>query len=206
MVVIGICGLNGSGKGMTAQLLKNKGFISYSTSDILREECFKKGIAEITRDHLFAEGVRMRKLYGTDVLVQRVLERIYAEEGAALKRREPLRGKYVIESIRNPGEVQFLRTIPSFSLWSIDADAQTRFFRLKARRREEDSQTFEDFLRVEQLENKRDPAGQQGLVTSGLADVHIVNDGTIEELDKAVKEKLDLLMGSSSSPQATGKK
>lgn len=190
MVVIGICGLNGSGKGVVSQLLKNKGFIAYSTSDILREECFKKGISEITRDHLFEEGVRLRKLYGTDVLVQRVMERIYAEEGASLKRREPLRGKYVIESIRNPGEAQFLRTIPTFSLWSIDADAQTRFLRLKARHREADSETFEDFLRVEQLENKRDPAGQQGLATSALADIHIINDGTPEDLDKAVAEKL----------------
>jgi dephospho-CoA kinase len=200
MVVIGLCGLNGGGKGVVAAMLKNRGFIAYSTSDILREECFKKGLDAITRDKLAEEGTRMRKLFGPDVLAHKVVERIYTEEGASLPKRDVLRGNYVLESIRNTGEVKFLRTIPGFVLWSIDADTMTRFERLKARKREADSQTFEDFLRVETGENSKEESGQQLVTTSALADDHIVNQGTQDDLQVALDAKLRTTLARAAAP------
>ena len=190
MVVIGLCGLNGGGKGVAATILKNKGFIAYSTSDILREECFKQGIDNITRDHLIIQGTKMRALYGTDVLTRRVMEKIYAEEGASLAKRDVLRGNYVVESIRNPGEVNSLRTVPGFVLWSIEADVRMRFERNKARKREADSQTLQDFERIEAIENAKEDAGQQLIKTSELADDHLRNEGSLDEFSLMIDAHL----------------
>jgi dephospho-CoA kinase len=193
MAVIGLCGLNGGGKGVVASLLKNRGYISYSTSDILREELFKSGVESITRYDLIAHGKKMRLMYGSDVFARKVIERIYVEEGASFAKRDHLRGNYVIESIRTPGEVNFLRTIPNFVLWSVDADARLRFERLKARRRESDSQTFEDFMRIEQLHNVQEEMGLQDMKTVALADQHLVNQGSVDDLSKEIDLKLAFL-------------
>ena len=66
-MIIGVTGFLASGKGVFSNILKQKGFIVYSCSDEIREECKKRNI-ELTRDNLQKIGNDLRVKYGSNIL------------------------------------------------------------------------------------------------------------------------------------------
>ena len=69
MVVIGITGTAGSGKGTVAQYLVDKyGFKHFSVRDFLIEEIKKRGM-EINRDSMIIVADDFRKNYGSGYLL-----------------------------------------------------------------------------------------------------------------------------------------
>ncbi len=71
----------------------------------------------------------------------------------------------------------------------VTAVPQIRFERIKARGRENDPNTFEDFLKLEERENNSADANAQQLDATGrLADVEVENNATLEGLRDRVKE------------------
>ena len=150
-----------------AKFLAARGFAVHSLSDVVREEAARRGL-DHSRDSLIRVGVELRTEGGPGALARRVLPR--------------LRGRAVVDSIRNPGEVEVLRTLPRFVLLGIDAPQPLRFQRSLRRGRLGDGATFEEFARKEARENSKTEAGQQLLATLALADPVVDNDGTIEDL------------------------
>src|SRR5262245_49642092 len=124
-MIIGLTGKNAAGKGEVAAFLKDKSFYYYSLSDAIRDELDQRKIP-ITRDSLIATGNELREKHGADVLARRTLEKI-----------DPNRN-YIVDSIRNPAEVETLRKSGRFVLLNVDAPADVRFDRIKARKREND--------------------------------------------------------------------
>ena len=96
----------------------------------------------------------------------------------------------VVDSIRNPGEVAVLRGLRDFILLGVDAPQPLRFERSLRRGRLGDGATIEEFAEKERRENSSTEAGQQLKATFGLADLEILNDGTIEILRARVREAL----------------
>ena len=96
----------------------------------------------------------------------------------------------MVDSIRNPGEVDVLRTLPRFALLGVDAPQPLRFERSARRGRLGDGATLEEFARKEALENSETEAGQQLVRTLALADAVVINDGTIETLHVKVRDAL----------------
>lgn len=90
----------------------------------------------------------------------------------------------MVDSIRNPAEVEVLRQQPRFVLLGIDAPIALRFRRAMARARPGDSQTLEAFEAREAQENTHDPAAQQLTATFALADLRIDNGGDLEALHR----------------------
>ncbi len=127
-MIIGLTGKNGSGKGEAARFLTESGYEYYSLSDILRDELKARG-KEVTRENLIAIGNEVRENHGAGALAERTLQKLGAEAHA------------VVDSVRNPFEVEALRRRSDFHLLSIEADPQTRFERTKARGRENDPKT-----------------------------------------------------------------
>lgn len=173
-MIIGLTGENCAGKSTVADYLKKKGFYYYSLSDIIREEVKAEGKA-VTRENLIMKGNDLRAQFGPGILAQKVAQRVQADRN------------YVIDSIRNPAEVDVLRKLGRFFMFYITAPPEVRFERVRARDREEDPRTFEAFLDIEKLEMENAEKTKQNLKqTFALADKTIINDAGFSELYDAV--------------------
>jgi dCMP deaminase len=171
-MIIGLTGKNASGKGEIARFLQDRGFYYTSLSDMLRAE-LKKRRMSVTRDHLTRVGNELRERHGPSVLAERMLRAL--SDGR----------NYIVDSFRNPGEVDAFRRRPDFVLWAVIATPKVRFTRLKARARESDPETLEHFLAVEQREaHNTDPTKQSIESCIKLADTRILNNATLEALHK----------------------
>jgi dCMP deaminase len=169
-MIIGLTGENCAGKSTVADYLKRKGFYYYSLSDIIREEVRAEGKA-VSRENLIKKGNELRERFGPGILAKKLTQKIQGDKN------------YVIDSIRNPGEVEELRRLGRFFLFYITAPAEVRFGRIRARDREEDPRTFEAFLEIEKLEMENAEKTKQNLrQTFALADKTITNDGELSEL------------------------
>ena len=180
-MIIGLTGENCSGKGMVADYLQKKSFYFYSLSDVIREELTSKG-TEITRDALIKEGNNLRQKYGSSVLAVKTTAKLQTDKN------------YIIDSIRNPAEVNELKKLTRFILLKIFSDPESRFERMKERNREGDPKTLKEFLRVEELEaSNQNSAKQQLTACMKRADKTIVNDDQPENLYKKVDQLLQEL-------------
>ena len=103
---------------------------------------------------------------------------------------EKIRGRAVIDSIRNPSEIAFLRTQAGFFLVALDAPPALRFERAAKRGRNESAPDLDAFLRKEAEENGADPGAQQIGRCMALADATVINDGTLDDLSRKLEELL----------------
>src|SRR5215472_3909944 len=113
-MLIGLTGRNASGKGEVARYLQRKSFYYYSLSDAIRDEIRSRG-EEPTRERLIIVGNELRQRYGSSILAERVLAKIEDDK------------HYVIDSIRNPAEVETFPTATHFNLNRIEAPSEIRY-------------------------------------------------------------------------------
>ncbi|HYM13563.1 MAG TPA: deaminase [Bryobacterales bacterium] len=175
-MVIGLTGANGAGKTLVCDYLRSRGFTYHSLSDEIREELARRNDAA-TRENLIDTGNQLRRSFGPAVLAERV------------KAKLTLGRNYVIDSVRNPSEVEALRRLPEFHLLHIDAPLELRYRRARERRDARAPATFEEFAAQEQREmDSADPAAQQLRATFDLADERLLNDSTQEALYARIDE------------------
>lgn len=168
--LVGLTGTNGAGKSEVAKYFIKKGYKYFSLSDLLREELRKRG-QEITRDNLIRLGNELRLRSGADILARMVMERI-----------RKIDGPVVIDSIRNPAEISYLRQQGNFLLIAVDAPVEIRYARVKGRGRNESAQSLEEFIAKEREEMSEASEAQQLQKCLEMADINIWNDGPLEEL------------------------
>jgi dephospho-CoA kinase len=175
-MLIGLTGQNASGKGAIARYLGKKGFLYFSLSDILRNELKRRG-KRSDREALLALGNELREEEGAGILAELILKCL------------PGGRSCVIDSIRNPAEVEALRKRKDFMLVAVEAPIGARFERIKNRGREQDPKTFEAFVELEERESRGKEDNHQQLArTIALADFVISNDGTLEDLEDKVEK------------------
>ncbi len=188
-MIIGLTGRNGSGKTEVAQYLGSRGFEYHSLSDEIREEIRRRG-QEITREVLIEVGNELRCKFGAGVLAERILQRLEHDRN------------YVVDSIRNPSEVELLRRRPDFKLLAVEADPEVRFERSRLRGREGAAQTLDQFMAEEARElNSSDPTTQQLIATQNLADIVVKNEGSIADLHRELDEILPRFMSNFRRPE-----
>jgi len=173
--LLGLTGTNGAGKGAAADFFQNNGFSFFSLSDVIREELKGDGL-EPSRDNLIKKGNDLRQEFGPDILARRVLERVA--------------DKSVIDSIRNPEEIRFLRARENFVLLAIDAPAKLRFERVSKRGRMESASTLEEFIEKEAEEKTQNRKGQQLHICLEMADWTIINDSSLESFHAKLEKFL----------------
>lgn len=181
-MIVGLTGKNASGKGEAAQFLKMHGFTYYSLSDEIREEAKERGIKP-GRENLIRLGTELRQMNGPTFLAARVNEKILKYPGR----------NYIVDSIRNPAEVEELRKNADFVLIAVDAPMNVRFDRSARRGRPGDAKTLDEFDSLEEKENLKNPSGQQLDKCIEMADFYISNDGTIKEFHKCLLDLMEHL-------------
>jgi dephospho-CoA kinase len=185
MIIIGITGTLGAGKGTIVEYLTGKkNFRHYSVRAFLLEEIRRQGLPE-NRDSMFNVANSLRAEHGSSYVV----DQLYIRAGESGK-------NCVIESIRTPGEVESLRKTGRFYLLAIDADLKIRYDRIRLRQSETDHISFETFLENEAREmNTVDPNKQNIRKCIQAADYTIPNNGTKEDLIREVEKILRDISG-----------
>lgn len=173
--LIGLTGTNGAGKGEVAAYFVKKGYQYFSLSDLIREELMKRG-EKVSRNNLIKMGNQLREKYGPDILARMVIEKI--------------KGKSVIDSIRNPKEVGYLRKQKNFILIAIDAPVELRYKRTGKRGRDESSSSLNEFIQKEEEEMTNHEKRQQLRNCMNMADFTIINDGSLEDLHHKLEDLL----------------
>jgi len=178
MIIIGITGTLGAGKGTIVEYLINqKRLAHYSVRDYLIREIEKLGMPN-NRDSMTILANRLRAenspSFITDELYKEALENDHDA---------------IIESIRTPGEIDSLRRKGRFYLFAVDADSEIRYNRIVQRASETDQISYETFLEDEAREmSSTNPNNQNLKKCISLADYTFDNNGDLSLLHKQVEQ------------------
>lgn len=216
IVYIGVVGQIASGKGVLVDyLVKNLNFKSFSLSSIIHQELKKRRIENFTRKTLQDVGDKLRKQYGDDVLARKAIKllqkhtldagilRFDKESGrlklesqsSSVKLQNPTSSlnhqvSYVIEGIRNPAEVKYLKSLPNFILIGVKAYRKIRYQRLLKRRKPWDPDNWSDFIEVDRRDYGigQDKSGQQVGKCLAYCDYVLTNNKDIEDFQYKLKK------------------
>jgi dephospho-CoA kinase len=173
-MIIGVTGKMGAGKTTFVEYLAAKGFKKISLSDFIKEEAARRGV-EMLRKNLQDIGNEMRQAHGVGYWAKLALEKMAGKDD------------YVVDSIRNPGEVTVLAQAGNFKLVSIEAPLETRFLRLNQAKRLGKFKTVEDFKESEARELMSTAKYNQQLEKCArMADFRIDNDSDKELFFKKI--------------------
>lgn len=139
---------------------------------MLRDELKLRNLPE-TRQHLIDVGNDLRRVYGADILAERVVTKLLPNQNI------------VVDSIRHPFEVERLIKIPDrqFILIAIDTPDKLRFDCLMKRKRFDDLSIthMDQFLKIQEQERANPQAyGQQLNRVMNMATISLKNDSTLD--------------------------
>ncbi len=186
-IIICPVGLNGSGKGSFCKILAERhGFISLSTSDVIRDILFEKGLP-VTRENMgkTANGIRSEK--GKEYFTRYLSQTMNLESHS-----------YVVDGCRQVEEISFLQNRYPRQVFVVlvYCDAKIRFERMKARNRVGDPETFEDFLIADEIElgNVTAPNTMNYKECFDLVEYKVDNSSGIENFQQEVSELISKIM------------
>lgn len=183
MMIIGITGTIGAGKGSIVEYLKKeKGFRHFSVRGFISDEIRRRGMP-VNRDSMVVVANDLRRQNSPSYIADE-LYRQALESGS----------NAVIESLRTPGEVISLRKKGNFWLFAVDCDPKIRYQRIKSRGSETDQVDYETFLENERREMTTDDPNKQNLQKCiEMADFVFDNCGTLDELYAKVAKTLSVI-------------
>ncbi|MBR1627299.1 MAG: AAA family ATPase [Bacteroidales bacterium] len=177
MLVVGITGTLGAGKGTVVEMMKSKGFVHYSARDYLRLRVEQLGLTP-NRDTFTMVANQTREKEGGDFIAKGLLD-MAKKDGR----------NCIIESIRNIKEVEYLRKNCNFVLLCVDADIKIRYERIVLRGSETDKVDFDTFVANEQRETISDDPNKQNLaLVMKMADYTLDNGRDLEYLRNQVED------------------
>lgn len=175
--VVAISGMPGAGKGVASEAGKQLGFDVLVLGDVIREETQRRGL-EPTPRNMGTVMLQVREDEGAAAVAKRLLPKIEASRANLL----------IVEGVRSLSELAELKSKYEVVMVAIHASPKTRFQRLLSRGRSDDPKTWEVFYERDDRELK---VGLGNVIA--LADIVVTNEGTIAELQEAVKAALSKL-------------
>ncbi len=170
-MIIGIVGTIGSGKGTVVEYLKQRGFVHYSSSSLLKEILREQGVAE-TRQNMSTLADKLLVMHEGGIL--HVSHDLAEKNGVK---------DYILEAIHRPAEADYVRSIGG-KIIGVDADIKVRYGRISRRNEgEKDNVTYEQFL----IDAAREDEGSTGTgpnIRAVLKDVDCMlnNNDSLENL------------------------
>jgi dephospho-CoA kinase len=179
MKVIGVVGLNGSGKDELVDYLHQRyGVPVLSAGDIARDIAAEEGVYP-TRANLHDISQRYIAQYGKDYFMKRLIERIEKKRWKAVG----------ITGIRTPTDVRTLQDHlgEDFFLVHVEvSDPRIRYERIKQRGEARDPRTYEEFLQQDKTEEAIFHISE----AIQYADITISNNGSLEAFHRKIKESV----------------
>ena len=176
MKVIGVVGLPASGKSEFSKIAAGMGIPVIVMGDMIRRAVSEAGL-EPNDTNFGATANRLRAEGGMDAIARLCISEIQ-------KQSVPL---VLVDGIRGDAEVALFRNhFSGFMLISIDSSFENRLARIAARARSD------DFTSADALRNRDERELKWGLLNAlKSADLHISNEGTLDDFAKAVHSLLE---------------
>jgi len=175
--VIALSGMPGAGKGVASQAAKQLGLEVLVLGDVIREETQRRGL-EPTPKNMGNVMLQVRANEGPAVVAKRLLPKVEASPSPLV----------IVEGVRSQDELRELKSKFEVVTVAIHASPKTRFQRLLSRGRSDDPKTWDTFY---ERDNRELNVGLGHVIA--LADVVLVNEGTITELQSAFRGILSKL-------------
>jgi len=143
-IILGFVGDLAAGKGTAAKYLGEKyGSNTYRFSTMLRD-ILKRVYVPETRENLQQLSTFLRASYGQDVMSRVIAEDVARDEKKLV----------VVEGIRRPSDIEYLKKLEGFHLIYLTGDPKIRWERLVLRKENlgDSEKTFEEFSKDEQAE------------------------------------------------------
>jgi dephospho-CoA kinase len=172
--VIAISGMPGAGKGVLSEVGKELGLDVFVLGDVIREETERRGL-EPTPQNMGSVMLSLRASEGPAVVARRLLPRIEGAHSSTV----------IVEGVRSVHELNEFKSKYEVTLVAVHASTRTRFGRLRSRSRSDDSKDWAIFQERDLRELK---VGLGDVLA--LADVVLVNEGTVLELQSAFRREL----------------
>ena len=178
MKVIGVVGMPASGKGEFSKIASAMGIPVIVMGDMIRRAVTAAGL-EPNDENFGATANRLRAEQGMDAIAQLCVPEIQ-------KQVSPL---VLVDGIRGDTEISlFRKTFFGFTVISIDSSFENRLTRIAARARSD------DFTTADALRNRDERELGWGLGNAlKMADLHLQNEGTLEEFTRDVQDLLKTL-------------
>lgn len=178
MHLIGLTGTHGAGKGTVTEFLACAyGFVVYSVSEFLADEVLRRG-GQPDRTARRDIANEFRRVSPTALM-----EAVCATVPEGMNR-------VVIEPQYTLEEVRYIQGRGGIVL-ALDASLETRYARIRVRGSSKDNVSFEEFRRAQTLEMESKNGDRQNLMTAmAAANVSVKNEGTREELERAISGTL----------------
>jgi len=178
-MIIGIVGSIASGKDTVGEYLEKKGFVMISLSDVLRSIMRSEGV-ELTIPNMTRYGNDLRKKKGHGYLAKLAYKQAAGEDA-------------VLTSIRQVGEIEYLRQFNDFTLIKLDAPIEIRLERLISRNRAGDVKNMKELKKIEEKQADGKNGGMNMNECFKMADLEIINDRTFKDLYKEVDSVIERL-------------
>jgi len=175
--LIAISGMPGAGKGVASEAAKDLGLNVLVLGDVIREETERRGL-EPTPKNVGTVMLQVRNDEGPSLVAKSLVPKIEASKSATV----------VVEGIRSEEEISELKSNFEVITVAIHASPRTRFQRLLSRGRSDDPKTWDIFYERDCRELN---VGLGHVIA--LADILLVNEGTIDELQTSFKAALSKL-------------
>jgi dephospho-CoA kinase len=172
--VIAISGMPGAGKGVASHAGKDLGLDVLVLGDVIREETERRGL-EPNPQNVGSVMLEVRASEGPAVVAKRLSPKIQSARSSTV----------IVEGIRSMHELNELKSKYQVISVAIHASPKTRFQRLLSRSRSDDPKDLETF----EKRDLRELDVGLGYVLA-LADLILINEGTISELQSAFKNAI----------------
>ncbi len=174
-VIILLTGMPGSGKSVVSEVAKEMGIEVFNMGDVVREEVFRRGL-EPTPENILRVATELRERFGQNIIARRVAEKIAKSKSRVV----------LVDGVRSLYEVEVFRGLGKCIVMAVHASPRTRYERLVRRGRPGDPKNWSEFEKRDRTEL----AFGIGSVIA-LADVMIVNEGSLEEFKRTVTKHLE---------------
>ena len=178
MLVIGIVGYPGSGKGEFSAIAREMEIPIVVMGDVIRGELDNAGLKQTDRN-MGEMSKCLRQGLGMDALAQLSIPLIEEQKSKVV----------LVDGIRGDAEVDtFAKRFPGFRLIAVEASFETRLGRLMERGRSDDIMDADGLLARDNRENG------WGLDNAmRMADYVVTNEGTMEEFGEKARDLIKKL-------------
>jgi dephospho-CoA kinase len=169
---LGIVGRNGSGKSSVCDYLGSKGYRVVSLSDVVRHYATKQQMAH-TRTNLTELANQLKAENGLTFFAEATHQEVQSEQ------------LVVFDSVRHPKEIDYLSQQGVIFI-GIDADLKDCYDRIKARGKDTDFVTFDEFKKQDEYEMSGKSRGQSIMDCLNKCEYRIENNQGLPHLFDAI--------------------